>query len=687
MAFNRKQKLRDNIEAIRTAFILDREQRTATTEERAILQRYCGFGGLKCILNPAKELTDAVRWAKSDLELFAPTVELHRLIRENSKDETEYKRFVDSLKASVLTAFYTPKEITDTIADVLADYSVRPARMLEPSAGVGVFVGSVLRHSPNADVMAFEKDLLTGTILRHLYPDQKMRTCGFEKIERPFNNYFDLAVSNIPFGDIAVFDAEFQRSDSFGRRSAQKAIHNYFFLKGLDAVRDGGIVAFITSQGVLNSTKTSVRNELFSQADLVSAIRLPNNLFTDNAGTEVGSDLIVLQKNLSKKEMSHDERLMTVIQTDTKTDLTDNAYFIHHPERIVHTTAKLDTDPYGKPAMVYLHEGKTAGIAGDLRRMLDEDFHYRFAMRLYSGTIRQAGTEEKVTVQKEVERPSIKLETESSAQTVETPTEKPQSAEEKPEIEPRPKYSAGVQLTLLDLWGMTEEVSQPKTAKKKKTAKKESPARRVTPKSQVQTTQNVTENKEAKADSAAKPADPDDIYAKLDWETNPPINGFYEMMMELTPERRKELRELARHHNEKQENRTAATVTPEVPRDQPRQEETQPEAVTAPAVTDTPSEAVVTSLFPDIEAEKPKEAVVDLSPRAYHRTPEMHLREGSLVADRGRHNIGYLKDITPYPKETIGDMQLIEFEDYKAGDRVVVEGQYLLNNNDKVKEN
>ena len=598
MAFNRKQKLRDNIEAIRTAFILDREQRTATTEERAILQRYCGFGGLKCILNPAKELTDAVRWAKSDLELFAPTVELHRLIRENSKDETEYKRFVDSLKASVLTAFYTPKEITDTIADVLADYSVRPARMLEPSAGVGVFVGSVLRHSPNADVMAFEKDLLTGTILRHLYPDQKMRTCGFEKIERPFNNYFDLAVSNIPFGDIAVFDAEFQRSDSFGRRSAQKAIHNYFFLKGLDAVRDGGIVAFITSQGVLNSTKTSVRNELFSQADLVSAIRLPNNLFTDNAGTEVGSDLIVLQKNLSKKEMSHDERLMTVIQTDTKTDLTDNAYFIHHPERIVHTTAKLDTDPYGKPAMVYLHEGKTAGIAGDLRRMLDEDFHYRFAMRLYSGTIRQAGTEEKVTVQKEVERPSIKLETESSAQTVETPTEKPQSAEEKPEIEPRPKYSAGVQLTLLDLWGMTEEVSQPKTAKKKKTAKKESPARRVTPKSQVQTTQNVTENKEAKADSAAKPADPDDIYAKLDWETNPPINGFYEMMMELTPERRKELRELARHHNEKQENRTAATVTPEVPRDQPRQEETQPEAVTAPAVTDTPSEAVGLSFSP-----------------------------------------------------------------------------------------
>ena len=326
MAFNRKQRLRDNIEAIRTAFTLEREQRAATAEERAILRKYCGFGGLKCILNPARELTDAVHWAKSDLELFAPTVELHRLIRENSRDDMEYKRFVDSLKASVLTAFYTPKEITDTIADVLADYSVRPSRVLEPSAGVGVFVDAVLRHNPDADVMAFEKDLLTGTILRQLHPDKKMRIDGFEKIEKPFNDYFDLAVSNIPFGDIAVFDAEFQKSESFGRRSSQKAIHNYFFLKGLDTVRDGGIVAFITSQGVLNSAKTSVRNELFSQANLVSAIRLPNNLFSDNAGTEVGSDLIILQKNLHKMELSQDERLLTVIQTDTKTNLTDNAY-------------------------------------------------------------------------------------------------------------------------------------------------------------------------------------------------------------------------------------------------------------------------------------------------------------------------------------------------------------------------
>ena len=671
MAFNRKQKLRDNIEAIRTAFVLDREQRTATTEEQAILRKYCGFGGLKCILNPARELTDAVHWAKSDLELFAPTVELHRLIRENSRNDMEYKRFVDSLKASVLTAFYTPKEITDTIADVLADYSVRPSRVLEPSAGVGVFVDAVLRHNPDADVMAFEKDLLTGTILRQLHPDKKMRIDGFEKIEKPFNNYFDLAMSNIPFGDIAVFDAEFQRSESFGRRSSQKAIHNYFFLKGLDTVRDGGIVAFITSQGVLNSAKTSVRNELFSQANLVSAIRLPNNLFSDNAGTEVGSDLIILQKNLHKTEMSQDERLLTVIQTDTKTNLTDNAYFIHHPERIVHTTAKLDTDPYGKPAMVYLHEGKTAGIAEDLRRMLDEDCHMRLAMRLYSGVTGQA--RERLAVEAKVEPQTAKLETVSSARVEEIHVDKPQTQpiKEKPEIEPRQQnHSAAVQLTLLDLWGMPieEPVKKKKTAKKGNTTKRTvpNPKPQVTAVPPVETAKAVNGNKETKPENTVKQSDPDDIYATLDWETNPPINGFYEMMMGLTPERRKELRRLAAEHQEKQRvDGTDVKAAPAIPEKEARKQPEAQQEVTPDHVTDNnASVKPATSLFPEFETEKPKEEPLDLSPRPFNGMLEPHHRDGSMVLDASR-NLGYLKDITPYGA-TFQPLDLIGYQKEKA---------------------
>ena len=266
------------------------------------------------------------------------TAELHRLIREHSTSDNEYKRHIDSLKSSVLTAFYTPPAITEALADVLDDYNVRPRRLLKPSAGHGAFIEAFSRHNADMDVMAFEKDLLTGKILAHLYPDKKVRTEGFERIEKTFNDYFDAAVSNIPFGDVAVFDPSFTASESAGRRTASKAIHNYFFLKGLDAVRDGGIVAFITSQGVMNSPRNeTVRLEMLREAHLVSAIRLPNNLFTDYAGTEVGSDLIVLQKDTRKEGLTEDEKLFT--QTGTLHGVGTNRYFIEHKEQIIYTSA------------------------------------------------------------------------------------------------------------------------------------------------------------------------------------------------------------------------------------------------------------------------------------------------------------------------------------------------------------
>ncbi|WP_289739759.1 helicase-related protein [uncultured Alistipes sp.] len=436
MAFNRKAKLRDNIEAIRTAFELDGARRAATPEERERLTSYCGFGGLKCILNPASDLTDAVRWAKSDLELFPMTVELHRLIREHSTSDNEYKRYIDSLKSSVLTAFYTPPAVTEALADVLADYNVHPRRLLEPSAGHGAFVEAFLRKNADADVMAFEKDLLTGKILAHLYPDKEVRAECFERIEKPLDGYFDAAVSNIPFGDVAVFDPAFSASESVGRRTAAKAIHNYFFLKGLDAVRDGGIVAFITSQGVMNSPRNeAVRLEMLREAHLVSAIRLPNDLFTDHAGTEVGSDLVVLQKDTRKEGLTEDEKLF--IQTGMQNGVSTNRYFIEHGEQIVHTSAKLDTDPYGKPAMVYEHDGGVEGIATQLRELLDHNLHARLAMRLYSGGVRNVRLQEQqaqptATVLKEAEQASAP------------------PKEEKPEIEPPV-------ISLYDLFGFTAE--------------------------------------------------------------------------------------------------------------------------------------------------------------------------------------------------------------------------------------
>lgn len=396
MAYNRKQRLNDNIKAIETAFILDREQRTPTARERLLLERYCGFGGLKCILNPARELADAVHWAKSDLELFAPTVELHRLIRENSKNESEYKQLMDSLKQSVLTAFYTPSAVTEALTDVLKEHQVIPEKVLEPSAGIGAFVDSVLDNNPKADIMAFEKDLLTGKILRHLHPEQKVRIEGFEKIEKPFNDYFDLAISNIPFGDVAVFDPSYTAMKGM-RALVTRRIHNYFFVKALDTVRDGGLVAFLTSQGVLNAKNNSAaRFMMLYHADLVSAIRLPNNLFTENANTEVGSDLIILQKNSQKESLRGDDNLLDTVYNDENRIPTNN-YFLEHPERIIHTTAKLDTDPFGKPAMIYTHEDGVEGIAEDLRKMLNEDFGRNFHLSRYLG-------EEQTTSWNEVER-------------------------------------------------------------------------------------------------------------------------------------------------------------------------------------------------------------------------------------------------------------------------------------------
>ena len=621
MAFNRKQKLRDNIEAIRTAFTLEGERRTPTARERLLLERYCGFGGLKCILNPAKELTDAVHWAKSDLELFAPTVELHRLVRENSRDETEYKRYMDAMKQSVLTAFYTPPEITDAIADVLHGHGIRPDRVLEPSAGVGAFVDAVLDYKPDADVMAFEKDLMTGRILKHLYPDQKVRVQGFEKIEKPFTDYFDLAISNIPFGDVAVFDPEFTGSHDPARRSAAKTIHNYFFLKSLDAVREGGIVAFITSQGVLDAPSNApVREYMMRHANLVGVARLPNNLFTENAGTEVGSDLIILQKNSGKEgELYYNEKLF--VRTEQTPIGTSVNGYVWSIGSLSNTDLIKGTDPYGKPAYKHVHRGDIGQMAEDLREHLKIELH-QLDKGLYERYSLHPG-QRKSMVAESVSTTVATSEIQPySEKTVESDTEIPQPIDKKPEIEPRrPDYSEGVQLSLLDLWGMTVEAGKPGTAaKKKKTAKKGSPAGHIQAKPQVKAAPEVTsappqvsampvqeskENHEAKPDDAARQGDPNDRHAAIDWEENPPINGFYETMMNLTPERRKELRELAARHREKR---------------------------------------------PDVKAapeERPKEETLESSPYPYHRTPEMHLREGSLVVSRTR-DIGYLKDVTPY---------------------------------------
>ena len=387
MAYNKLQTMRDNIEAIRLAFRLGVAGRGAqTAEEIAVLRKYAGFGGLKCILNDANYLEDAAKWSKSDIELFAPTVELRRLIHDYSKDDKEFARYMDSLKASVLTAFYTDNRIVDAISDALKYSGVEVKSFLEPSAGQGAFIDSFLRNDnyPGAEVLAYEKDLLTGKILSALHPSILTRIEGFEKIERDFDGYFDLAASNVPFGDFAVADPTYAVSKDIAYRQATKTIHNYFFLKALDQVREGGLVAFIASQGVMNAGSPFVRMELVKRADLVAALRMPNNTFSENAGTDAGSDLIILQKHTGKKALSADEEFFIQSVVDRGTKVPGNKFFQAFPQDVICTDAKVGTDPFGKPAIIYKHEGRVDGIAHDLRTALDESLHLRLNLELYN---------------------------------------------------------------------------------------------------------------------------------------------------------------------------------------------------------------------------------------------------------------------------------------------------------------
>ncbi|WP_303036820.1 N-6 DNA methylase, partial [Duncaniella muris] len=387
MAYNKLQTMRDNIEAIRLAFRLGVAGCGAqTAEEIAVLRKYAGFGGLKCILNDANDLEDAAKWSKSDIELFAPTVELRRIIHDYSKDDKEFARYMDSLKASVLTAFYTDNRIVDAISDALKYSGVEVKSFLEPSAGQGAFIDSFLRNDkyPGAEVLAYEKDLLTGKILSALHPSILTRIEGFEKIERDFNGYFDVAASNVPFGDFAVADPAYAVSKDVAYRQATKTIHNYFFLKALDQVREGGLVAFIASQGVMNAGSPFVRMELVKRADLVAALRLPNNTFSDNAGTDAGSDLIILQKHTGKKALSADKEFFIQSVVDRGTKVPGNKFFQAFPQNVICTDAKVGTDQFGKPAIIYKHEGGVDGIAHDLRTALDESLRLRLNLELYN---------------------------------------------------------------------------------------------------------------------------------------------------------------------------------------------------------------------------------------------------------------------------------------------------------------
>ena len=295
-----KQKYARNVEAIRTLFKLEEEHRGATAEEQQVLSQYVGWGGLADAFDPGKD-----SWAKEYAEL------------KGLLSEDEYA----AARSSTLNAHYTSPVVIRSIYDAVERMGFQSGNILEPSMGVGNFFGMLPESMADSRLYGVELDSITGRIAQKLYPEASIKVAGFETTDR--RDFYDLAVGNVPFGQYRVNDKAYNK---FGF-----SIHNYFFAKAIDQVRPGGIVAFVTSRYTLDSKDSSARKHIAERADLLGAIRLPNTAFKANAGTEVVSDIIFLQKR--DRPIDHEPDWIQLGKTED--GLTINSYFVDHPEMVL----------------------------------------------------------------------------------------------------------------------------------------------------------------------------------------------------------------------------------------------------------------------------------------------------------------------------------------------------------------
>ena len=296
-----KEKVARNIEAIKTLKKLEQEDRLANKEEQEVLAQYVGWGGLPDVFDPNKD-----NWNKEYKEL-----------KELLTDD-EYK----SARSSTLTAFYTPPIVIRSIYKALENMGLEQANILEPSCGTGNFLGMIPDKLRNSNLYGIELDSISGRIAKQLYQKADIRVEGYEKVELP-DSFFDVAIGNVPFGDFKLNDSRYDKNNFL--------IHDYFFAKTLDKVRPGGIIAFITSKGTMDKANPEVRKYIAQRADLLGAIRLPDNTFTKNAGTKVTSDIIFLQKRDSLTDIMPD----WVYLDKDENNITMNRYFVDNPEMIL----------------------------------------------------------------------------------------------------------------------------------------------------------------------------------------------------------------------------------------------------------------------------------------------------------------------------------------------------------------
>lgn len=326
-----KEKVRRNIDAIKLLKKLENENRLANKDEQEILASYVGWGGLPDVFDENK-----TNWSEEYNEL-----------KELLTDK-EYS----SARASTLTAFYTPPIVIKAIYKTLQNMGLEQANILEPSCGTGNFLGMLPEEMQNSKLYGVELDSISGRIAKQLYQKADIRVDGYEKTDLP-DSFFDVAIGNVPFGDFKVNDSRYDKNNFL--------IHDYFFAKTLDKVRPGGVIAFITSKGTMDKANPEVRKYIAQRAELLGAIRLPDNTFTKNAGTKVTSDIIFLQKRENLTDIMPD---WVYLDKDTN-DISINSYFTDKPEMIL-----------GNMEIVSTAYGYDSTCKADENQNLEEQLNY-----------------------------------------------------------------------------------------------------------------------------------------------------------------------------------------------------------------------------------------------------------------------------------------------------------------------
>ena len=308
-----KEKFERNIEAIKVLKKCEKENRYATPEEQKIMSQYVGWGGLQQAFKK-----DDNSWSQE-----------YQTLKELLNDE-EY----ENARASVLTAFYTPPIVIKSMYEILQNMGLKEANILEPSCGIGNFFGMLPTELEQCKMYGVELDSISGRIAQQLYQKCTIAVNGYEKVDLP-DSFFDVAIGNVPFGEFKVNDRKYDKNKFL--------IHDYFFGKTIDKVRPGGVIAFITSKGTMDKANSEVRKYIAQRAELLGAIRLPNNTFTKNAGTKVTSDILFLKKRENMTDIMPDW-----VYLDTNEDgITMNKYFVDHPDMIL-GTMEMESTQFGR---------------------------------------------------------------------------------------------------------------------------------------------------------------------------------------------------------------------------------------------------------------------------------------------------------------------------------------------------